>query len=159
VRRLRRASKKRLLLGFGGIVTVIGVAVVFSIVSRAYHPCPLKFDGDSTRLGRTQVVPTLDWPVEAGKNVVWCASFLAAWKRLQTELAREPVRLTGAERICAALNASPVPEVPDSELYTAVGWENKGVLEEIQREKERLFPGSRVPTFPRISAGSFVAYG
>ena len=51
------------------------------------------FEGSSTELGNTEVVPTLNTSVEKGKNAVWCASFLAAWKSMIDEVAKGDISL------------------------------------------------------------------
>jgi len=158
-RALRRASWKRIVIGLAAMAIVAMVIVAASKMARAYHPRPLQFDGASDQLQKTQVAPTLKTPVEPGKNVIWCASFQAVWKNMETDLAKEPLHLPGAEVVEALLNASPVPEVPEGDLYTEVGWENKGIVDTIREEKARRFPGSAVPEFPGIGSGSFVAYG
>ncbi len=61
------------------------------------------FNGQSQELKETQIVPTLHTPIEQGSNVVWCASFLCAWKILQKEIAGEPVEV-GICRLENSLN-------------------------------------------------------
>jgi hypothetical protein len=74
--------------------------------------------------------------------VVWCASFQAAWKRLQHDLVKEPVRLDGAETLVEALNEAPDPaaDIPEKWLYAAAGLTEDGIVERIQREMAERFP-------------------
>ena len=139
-----------------GILTLI---FLLSHLSRAYHSRPLVFDGESTKLTRTQIVPTLDTPLQPGKNAIWCASFQAAWKTLQSDITKGPVQLKEAEDTCARLNESPTPEVPEGALYTAAGWAPKGIIDKIKREKATRFPGSSTPDFSEAAPDSFVTYG
>ncbi len=143
------------------------VAVAYLLLARRGHralgsdiPPTFAFDGESSELRRTQVVATLDAPIQKGKNVIWCASFQAAWKKLQNDLAGGPVQLEGNPALADALNQASTPgrEIPTGSLYTAVGWEDKGILEQIRRGVAQQFPGSEPPTFPGIISGSFVAY-
>jgi hypothetical protein len=121
---------------------------------------PPTFSGSSTDLTATQIVSTLEEPIVAGRNVVWCASSLAAWKTLEQDLAHEPVALDGDPPECALLNAAadPRPQIPDDALYTAAGWRQKGILEKITKEVGHRFPGKAPPAFPDIADDSFVAY-
>lgn len=82
------------------------------------------------------VAVTLDGPIEPGKNVVWCASFQAAWKRLQNDIFEGPIRLIKAEALAEALNSAPDPvaDIPHEWLYTAAGLTRDGIIETIQRE-------------------------
>jgi len=120
----------------------------------------LTFDGESSDLTRTRIAATLDTPIKKGENVIWCVSFQAAWKKLQDDLAGGPVRLEGAGEIAEALNRARDrgDAVPEGCLYTAVGWEDKGILDRIRTDVARMFPNSTSPTFPDIMQGSFVAY-
>jgi hypothetical protein len=70
------------------------------------------------------------------------------------------VKLEGAPTLADALNRAYTPrrEIPAGALYTAVGWEDKGILEQIRKDVAQQFPGSDPPTFPGIIPGSFVAY-
>ena len=119
------------------------------------------FDGPSSELKHTQIVATLDEPIETGKNAIWCASFLAAWKALEKDLAGEPIAMDGAPPMVAKLNAAPDPrpEIPDGALYATAGWANKGIIREIEKNLRAKFPGKAMPTFPEIAQNSFVAYG
>ena len=80
---------------------------------------PLAFSGSSSQLKSTQVVPTLDTQVSKGKNVIWCASFLAAWKVLEHDLAGEPVLVEGAPQAAISLSTAsdPRPVIPEDSLY------------------------------------------
>ncbi|MBN2577889.1 MAG: hypothetical protein JXB10_02775 [Pirellulales bacterium] len=121
---------------------------------------PKSFDGDSKDLKTTEIVATLDAPLTQGKNTIWCASFLSAWKKLQKDLAGEPVALEQAPPEVLSLNnaADPRSEIPPEALYVAVGWKPKGILDKIQRELKQKFPTKPPPVFPDIRNDSFVAY-
>jgi hypothetical protein len=145
---------------------VLGLAAIGAL-GVYYHgkglssPSPRpSFDGNSTGLARTQVVATLEAPIEKGKNAIWCASFQAAWKTLQNDLAKGPVSLERGDGVVEALNRapSPAPDVPEVSLYAAAGWENRGILQKIRADLQQQFPDKAAPTFPGIVPGSFVAY-
>jgi hypothetical protein len=67
-------------------------------------PAVRSFDGDSGRLRRTVIVPTLDTPIPEGKSAVWCASFQLAWNRLKADVAKGPVGVANAEEVARRLN-------------------------------------------------------
>jgi hypothetical protein len=105
-------------------------------------------------------VATLDAPIPEGKNAVWCASFLAAWKTLAEETAEAPLILKGGEATAALLNnaADPRSAIPQESLYVKSGWMQQGVAEKIKEEMARQFPSKEPPTFPGAAADSFLAY-
>jgi hypothetical protein len=119
----------------------------------------MTFSGESHELKRTQVLLSLDTPIEPGKNAVWCASFLSGWKALQNDLAGEPVELQGAEAYCEPLNTAidPGDDLPQAS-YANVGWVQEGIIEIIRRDIKEMFPAKEPPSFPGILANSFLAY-
>ena len=143
-----------------GLAVAVGAAAVLWRVTPASPRTPTVFAGASDRLQRTEIIPTLDTPTESGKNVVWCAAFPLAWKKLQNDLAGGPVRLDEAVAACDRLNAAPDPsgDLPPDAFYAAAGWVNKGILDTIHAEMERRFPEKPRATFPEIVPDSFVAY-
>ncbi len=144
-----------------GLVVLAAVAVYAfwgkGLSSLNTKPPPAQKSSD---LRRTQIVATLDTPIEKGKNAIWCVSFQAAWKTLQNDLAKEPVSLEGNGRLVDSLNQAYTPgrEVPEGSLYTAAGFKDKGILEKIRQDLKAKFPAKDPPTFPGIIKGSFVAY-
>ncbi|MBI5092465.1 MAG: hypothetical protein HZB26_08475 [Candidatus Hydrogenedentes bacterium] len=120
----------------------------------------LSFDGDSQGLKATQIVPTLDTPIEKGKNVIWCATFAAGWKQLQQKVTNGPVNLTDAAEVCARLNAAPdpAPTMPPEAFYANAGTADKGIVEAIQQDMRKQFPDHRLRPFDGILPGSFVLY-
>lgn len=123
-------------------------------------PIPLAFNGDSTALKATEIVPTLDSPIPKNKNVVWCASFLASWKVLEQNLTKGPVSLEGNPEMLKTLNDAPDPRpsVPVSSLYVAAGWNQNGIVAQIQNDLRQRFPDKPPPVFPGITPDSLVAY-
>jgi hypothetical protein len=120
----------------------------------------LTFDGASADLKTTQIVPTLDAPIKSGQNSIWCASFLAAWKTLAQDVAKEPISLNGSQDIIEALNgaADVRADIPAEALYTAAGWKQKGIVERIRRELTAKFPTKSPPSFAGSADDSFIAY-
>ncbi|HBO43432.1 MAG TPA: hypothetical protein DD670_05780 [Planctomycetaceae bacterium] len=118
------------------------------------------FEGASTDLEQTRVVATLDEPMVEGTNTVWCASFQAAWKRLEEDLAKAPVELEGEPALVDSLNRADDPRsiVPEESLYVAAGWTRDGIIEQIQKEVSAKFPGKTPPEFDDNEMRVAVAY-
>ncbi len=111
-------------------------------------------------LKQTQIVPTLDYPVEKGKNVIWCASFLCAWKTLQRDILGSPIDLQGEIKQSKLLNDNPDirPTIPEECLFATSGWVLKGIVDEINKTLKERFPSKPPVTFPGIVQESFVTY-
>ena len=151
---------------------VVGASVVLLLVGTFLvwwwspgRPGPLPpaertFDGASTELRHTVVVPTLDTPFPKGKSAVWCASFPLAWERLKTELAQGPVRVKGAEAVAQRLNRAEVSadDLPAGGWYTAAGFTGDGIRERIAQEMAKQFPASDLPALPGTN-NLALAYG
>ncbi|MCD6386688.1 hypothetical protein J7M23_13055 [Candidatus Sumerlaeota bacterium] len=143
------------------VAVIVGVVLLFYNRATPSIPFPEPvFDGDSRELNKTKIVATLDTPLQRGTNVIWCASFLSAWKTLETELAKEPISVQGNPEIVLALNKAPDPRpyIPKACLYVATGWNQEGIVERIMKDLSRKFPTKAPPTFSGILPNSFVAY-
>jgi hypothetical protein len=101
---------------------------------------------DSSELGATQVVVSLDEPIEPEKNAVWCASLTAAWQALGQEVAEEPPRLVDDGGLSDALNRMPdvTTWVSPENHYRAAGWATEGIAERIRREMAERFPQQEI---------------
>jgi hypothetical protein len=120
----------------------------------------LAFDGSSAHLKATQVVPTLDTPIPAGKNAIWCASFLCAWRTLAENVAGEPLSMPGAKDLLASLNAAhdPRPDIPPAALCVAAGWKRNGIEEQIRKELALKFPAKQPPYLANLASNAIVAW-
>lgn len=116
-------------------------------------------DGSSTKPSRTVVLPTLDEPLPEGKNAVWCASFQMAWDRLATDVLQQPPQVSGAEAICARLNAAPFQEqdLATDSYYAAAGFVKDGIVETMTREMKSCFPSAPAPALTSQQA-AIIAY-
>ncbi len=124
-------------------------------------PADRTFDGDSSKLERTVVVPTLDTPMPKGKNVIWCASFQIAWNHLRDDVIKEPVRIANAEEVADRLNKAPQSEadLPKGSYYAAAGWVRDGIVGRIQREMAARFPHGHQPDSSDVTGQTvIVAY-
>ena len=118
------------------------------------------FTGSSSNLSTTIIASTLDASMEESSNVIWCASFLAAWKVLAEEIAEEPILSEGNPENTLALNQAIDPRnyIPEECLYSAAGRNQNGVINQIASELAQKFPGKSPPVFSGIAPDSIVAY-
>ena len=121
---------------------------------------PAAFQGPSTGLKRTVVVPTLDTPMPPGKNVIWCASFQVAWNKLKDDLAKGPVELDRAQEMADRLNRAEVTEadLPEGSYYAAAGWVKDGIVNTIESEMQERFGRSPKIRFEPSAADGCTAY-
>ncbi|MCP4129872.1 MAG: hypothetical protein GY754_02540 [bacterium] len=121
---------------------------------------PMSFNGNSTGLKETQVVPTLDTPIIKGKNVIWCSSFLLAWKEAQEKVIGEPLQIKDADAVTARLNKAknPSSHMPDNSYYAAAGWSDKNIIKTIHNKMRDMFPNRPPPRFEGIADNSFLMY-
>jgi len=148
------------------LVLVVAAACVVVVVlarkhSQGYTPPPLAFDGKSDDLKQTVIVPTLDTPMPAGKNVVWCASFQLAWNEFRDDVIGEPVKITGAQEIADRLNASTITRdvLEPDDYYAKAGFVEAGAVEQIRAEMAARFPGTEIPDLAFSGGDIAVAFG
>lgn len=122
-------------------------------------PEGLSFKGDSRTLGRTQIVQTLDTPMEKGKNVIWSASSTAAWKQLQKSVGGAVI-IENAKEMSDRLNAAPdpAPDCPAGTLFANAGRVNQGIVARIQGGVRALFPEESPPSFGAVGPDDTIAY-
>ena len=118
----------------------------------------MAYDGNSTGLEHTVILPTLDTPMPKGKNVIWCSSFQLAWNQLKDNVIKEPVKLVGAEEIANRLNLAKqsLADIPDESCYAAAGFVKDGILEKIQTEMAKRFPSEPQPDFQDVSPNDVI---
>jgi hypothetical protein len=117
------------------------------------------FDGSSVKLHDTEIVPTLDTPLTAGKSAIWCSSIQIAWNRLRGLVGNEPIKLRNAEAVAGRLNegsASEADLAPGS-FYAAAGLVDDGIVEKIRKEMATAFPDRPPPDIEGLPEGA-VAY-
>ena len=149
-------------------IKIIAVAIAigilaFSLDSALNHrsiPIPQSFNGSSAHLNETDVVPTLDIPLDPSKNTIWCASFVSAWKAIETNITEEPIKLNTDHSFVQSLNTATDPSgyVDPASLYANAGWVEKGIIQDINDDLASLFPEKPAPEFPGIAPNSFLAY-
>jgi hypothetical protein len=117
------------------------------------------FNGKSSALRQTVIVPTLDTPAPADKSIVWCSTFQIAWNRLAKDVANRAIQVRNAELIADRLNRAKQSQadlVPD-EFYAAAGMVKDGIIEKIQADMTQKFPQAPRPEFD-LPQGGAVAY-
>jgi hypothetical protein len=156
-----KLNKIRILILLGVIATVTGIWIgIYKNDSLLIPTDKLNFDGDSQNLKATKVVPVLDATIDRQTNLIWCASFLAAWKALESDVVNSPPSLQGSPKAALDLNneSDPKTYIPKESLYATAGWSQKGITEKIKRDLSQKFPAKLPPEFPGIATNSFVAY-
>jgi hypothetical protein len=142
------------------IIYILSGAVIFAnsgcTPDKDAVPAPgieITYDGNSTDLKQTVILPTLDTPMPKGKNVIWCSSFQLAWNQLKDNVIGEPVKLIGAEEIAGRLNLAKqsLADIPDESCYAAAGLVKDGIVEKIQMEMAKRFPSELQPDFNDVS--------
>ncbi len=110
------------------------------------------FDGLSSDLKQTVIVPSLQSKLDEGRNIIWCASFDMAWKELKTLYPPDFLQVKGAEETVTLLNNSQltIDDFPAQSFYAAAGFIQNGIVKKIQAEMKERFPGESVPSFDDI---------
>jgi hypothetical protein len=148
---------KRALAAALGVAAILGAWFLHSRDS--YVPRPLPPPRPSDGFKATVMVPTLETPIPASKSAIWCGAFQLAWNRMKTDVAKEPLRIQGAEALCTILNACAFNDAdltPES-FYAAAGLEQDGIEARIRREMGERFPGVS-PELTPVPGRSAVAY-
>jgi len=113
---------------------------------------------DGVPLKRTRIVATLDETPLPGENIIWCASFMAAWKELQTSVVFGPVVIPDREDFTNPLNEAVLPDFPKDALFAMAGLERDGIENKIVSGLRQQFPGKAPPHFDLLDPDDVVAY-
>ncbi len=149
-----------------GLTSVAGVFSTTHLASymrqRAYNRArQTTFAGDSTRLERTVIVPTLDSPSPPGKNVIWCSSFQLAWNEIRDNVIGAPLQVIGAQPLADRLNNVPhcASDLDPRSVYAAGGWIRDGIVDQIKKDMAARFPSQELPDFNDYEEiGGLLAY-
>jgi hypothetical protein len=152
---------------FAAAGLVCAAAVLVAVAVRRLNPAddppasrPRSFDGRSTSLRQTIVVPTLETAIPEGRSAIWCASFQLAWDRLKKDVAKGPVEVQNAGTIVARLNGAEYPQtnLDEKSFYAAAGLARDDVVQRIKSEMGWRFPEGPTPELNPTLDGA-VAYG
>lgn len=119
------------------------------------------YDGNSTGLKHTVILPTLDTPMPKDKNVIWCSSFQLAWNELKENIIGGPVKVIGAEVMANHLNLAKQSraDISDESYYAASGFVKDGIVEKIRTDMAKRFPSEPQPDFKDVSPeDAIIAY-
>ncbi len=154
----------RILLRIAAIFSIflglIAVGSVFMSTSFGYYliqrleysKISVTFSGDSNSLTQTAIVPTLDSPCPKNKNVIWCSSFQLAWNQMKDDVIGEPIKVVGAEKLSACLNAAKQSsaDIESRSFYASAGRVKEGIINKIQKDMAAKFSSHSVPDFNDI---------
>jgi hypothetical protein len=131
-------------------VLVAGAVIWWWLRPPAYRPLEAAFDGDSSQLAHTVVVPTLDTPLPEGKSAVWCSSFQIAWDRLRDDVAGGPFSISGAEDVAERLERArgAADDLEASSYFADAGLMKDGIVERIRRGMKTKFPDAPAADLP-----------
>ncbi len=107
------------------------------------------FSDASDKLKQTCVVPTLDSPLPAGRNVVWCSSFQLAWNEAKEKVVGAPLEIPEAAELASRLNSA-IPSAADVDsgsVYATAGRLRDGIVAKIRKEMPAKFPSHKLPDF------------
>ncbi len=118
------------------------------------------FNGSSKNLRHTVIVPTLDTPIAANKNVIWCSSFQIAWNGMAESVVHGPIQVLGAEEIAERLNNAPASknDIEQDDYFAAADWVSSGIVERIQDGMKEKFAEEPVPQFDPMPDDWAVAF-
>jgi hypothetical protein len=155
-------KSKRKIIKFAIVALIAGglYCLFFrSSLSTQELPKDLAYSGDSGGLMESEVVATLDEPVNGQKNVIWCGSFSLAWKKLTGDVVKEPIRLAKGNETAERLNQVPLQEtdLAADSYYAAAGWVKDGIVDTILQQMAKRFPDFK-PTIRVEPEDRIVAY-
>ena len=129
------------------IVAVAGGTAYFFTTDPGTH-----LIAKSTDLKRTLITPHLDCPMEAGKNVLYCATFQLAWDEMKS-FGGGPLCLDKPWDIADRLNAGGAKkgDLPEGSFVALAGRLGDGIVGRINAELERTFHQGKDPFLDGIS--------
>lgn len=102
----------------------------------------------------TTVTPVLDYPIETGENLVFCATVHLAWDKLEVEIGT-PVQLEKSIDAQKELNKENYSNLIDKEDYIALYGNSEEVRAEITSQMQEKF-GEKPDELP--TGGSYILY-
>jgi hypothetical protein len=138
-----------------GVAIVVVAAIVLAIpLHKACREKQLDskdptFEGDSTKLTQTVILPAFASPMVAGKNNIWCSTFQLAWNEMKDSVVKGPIVVTGAQELSQLMNSATQSKADllEDSYYAAAGSVQNGIIQKIQSDMARKFPAAPSPTF------------
>jgi hypothetical protein len=138
--------------------TQAGIAALAAVLLLATGCSKQRVFIDDAELKRTRVVATLDVVPANGENILWCASFAAAWKELQNTVMKAPVMIEGADEFTKPLNDASLPDFPAGSVFAMAGFARDNITQRIADGLKAQFPDKEPPKFDFASPDDIAAY-
>lgn len=167
--RFRPAKQKSRRLPIICIIISLSVIITFSIPlpqidqheNTVFINKDKIFDGKSSELKRTTILPALDSPILKNHNIIWCSSFQLAWNELKDNIIKAPILLGENQELAGLLNQAnqSKQDIMEDEYYARAGLVGENIIETIQQEMKQKYPNEPVPSFEDVLPGdSIVSY-
>jgi hypothetical protein len=113
---------------------------------------------NASALRHTVVTPTLECPVTAGTNLIWCATLSAAWNAL-ADYCGGPVDMSDAAPIVAVLNRPDVPtNTLDASTFVADAGPAVAMIPRVRAALQEKFHGQASPELLPPSSPDLMVY-
>ena len=116
------------------------------------------FDGNSSELDSTIILPALDSPLVKGKNNIWCSTFQLAWNELKDDVIQAPIIIADSQEICDSLNnaSQSKKDLSAKSYFVAAGKVSDGIIPTIESGMAKHFPSVKLPELN--STNHLIAY-
>lgn len=116
------------------------------------------FDGNSSELQETMIVPALESPIPKGNNVIWCSSFQLTWNELKDDIIKEPIKLKKNQELADLLNQAKQTkqDISENDYYARAGFVQDNIIDIIQTEMLQKFPNESAPSLDDVSADTAI---
>ena len=117
------------------------------------------FSGESKKLQKTIILPTLDTPIEKCKNNIWCSSFQLAWNKMEIGLIKDPITIKGAEGLVERLNKAKQSnsDLEEESYYVNAGVATSELISKIKSDMACKFPEVSISNL-KIDEKNYIAY-
>jgi len=134
---------------YATIFIIILIIVALLLIYNHRDNKQTTFTGDSSKLAKTVILPTLNTPFVPGKNNIWCSTFQLSWNEMKEKVIKEPIQVAGEELLCERLNSSKQKktDLMEDSYFAAAGKKSEGIIEQIQNGMKSRFPSVEVTKF------------
>jgi hypothetical protein len=146
-----------------GVLAVVFAALGYGIWIWSQRPSidpgPVSWT-NSSEIKATQIVPSIDTPIQPGHSWIWCATFQLAWDQLCEKVNGEAINLEGGEEVAKRLNNSKFDSkhLVSRSYYVKAGISKAGIADTIRQDMARQFPSHQVPPLENGNAAIAYAY-
>lgn len=134
----------------------LAVAILIGVWWLTYEPAPAPpaplLRVNSSRLGSTRIVPSLEVPIASGQSLIYCGSIQLAWNELRG-LAQGDVVVEGASECVSQLNAAAFSkgDLAEAARVCKAGTAANGIVAAINRELVSKFHSEIEPLTVALS--------